>query len=100
MTVKIIGVEKLADDLELVRFLLSNLEIVTEELDVLMTRYAPVRTGFLKSTIYYKHDVAGADAPYAGFVEEMGGRLAYATKTIKSFKIDKFADKIWEPLDG
>lgn len=41
---------------------------VAPELASGMEKIVPVKTGFLKSSIYSQNDEAGALAPYAGFV--------------------------------
>lgn len=98
MPVKLIGFDILERDLREVEKLLEKPELITEELDALMNKFAHVQTGYLKSTIYHKGNVAGADAPYAGYEEERGGDHAYATRAIEAWSIEKFADKVWKPL--
>ena len=98
MSVRVIGAEKLGVDMETMRKLIREPELATRPLDALMRKHVRVRTGFLKSTIYHKGNVAGASAPYAGWVEEMGGKYAYATKAIKSFDMDAYADDVVEPF--
>lgn len=100
MASKIKGFQKLEVDLGTMQTLLKNPELATEPLDVLMTKHAPVLTGALKGSIYHKNNIAGAKAPYAGFVEEMDNEYAYATKAIKEFHMEDYADKIMEPLRG
>lgn len=98
MTVRTIGVKELAVDMETMRLLLRKPEIITKDLDRLMHKHAPERTGYLKRTIYHKGNVAGVTAPYGGFVEEMGKKYAYATLAIKAFKMDDYADEVTEPF--
>lgn len=98
MTIRTTGVRELVVDLERMRVLMRDPDLITEPLDKLMARNAPVRTGFLRSSTYHRHTVAGASAPYAGWVEEMGDKYAYATQSIKEFKMNRYADKIVEPF--
>lgn len=98
MATRVIGAKELADDIETMRKLLEKPELITKQLDRSMTRFAPVRTGHLKSTTYHKENIAGAKADYAGWVEEMGGEYAYATDAIKDFNMDKYADQVVEPF--
>lgn len=97
------GAAELAVDLETMQKLLENPELVTKELDRLMTKHAPKLTGHLKSTIYHKGNVAGAKADYAGWVELMGAKMGdkyeYALQAIKEFKVEGYADKIMESLE-
>lgn len=98
MAVRVTGIKELAVALEIMQELLKKPELVTKELDRLMTKHAPERTGHLKSTIYHKHNVAGAKADYAGWVEEMGKPYDYATQAIDDLKLDKYADQVTEPF--
>ena len=86
--------KNLALELEIVRKIIREPEIVTRELDQLMRKNAPVATGHMKSTIYHNHNVAGAKASYAGFVELMGDEYEYANQSIRDFKTNKFADEV------
>lgn len=90
--------QKLALELEIVRKIAKDPEIVTRELDRLMRKNAPVRTGHLEQSIYHKGNVAGAKSDYAGWVELMGDEYEYAKQSIKDFKMERYADKIMEPL--
>ena len=100
MTGKVIGARELAVDLETMQRLIKNPEIATKQLDRLMRKHAPERTGYLKSTTYYKGNVAGAKAIYAGWVELMGpaSKYAYAPRAIEDFSMDDYADEVVEPL--
>lgn len=98
MTVRVLGARELAVDMETMRELIEDPELVTKELDRLMTKFVAVRTGHLQSTIYHKGNVAGAQADYAGWVEEMGDEYAYATRAIEGFNVNKYADQIVEPF--
>ena len=89
--------KNLALELEIVRKIIREPEIVTKELDRLMRKNAPVATGHLKSTVYHNHNVAGAKAGYAGFVELMGDEYEYANRSIRDFKMGYYADKV---MDG
>lgn len=94
----IIGLEDLVRDISEMQRLMENPERVTKRLAASMRKFVHVRTGFLKSTIYHKGNVAGAKAPYAGIEEERGGPHAYATRAIKDFNMDRYADEIVEPF--
>lgn len=96
MTLIIIGLDQLLGELSGLEKALGNPELVTEQLDDLMQDYVPVVTGYLQSTIYHDGPVAGASAPYAGIIEEMGGHRAYGSKAIEAFSIEGYADKVWE----
>lgn len=86
--------KKLALELEIVRQIARDPEIVTKELARLMRKNAPVLTGHLRSTVYHNHNVAGAKAGYAGFVELMGDEYEYANQSIRDFKMSQYADKV------
>ena len=92
----IVGLFELTRDLKKLQVLLKNPELITWQLDLNMNKVVHVRTGYLKSTIYHKRNIAGADAPYAGYEEERGGGHAYATQAIEDFSIEKYADEVWE----
>lgn len=94
MATKATTAKNLALELEIVRQIARDPEIVTRELDRLMRKNAPVLTGHLRSTVYYNHNVAGAKAGYAGFVELMGDEYEYANQSIRDFKTDVYADKV------
>jgi hypothetical protein len=98
LAVKTIGFDKLGRDLQKVIENIGDVEIITAELDALMKKFVHVDTGYLKSTIYHKGNVAGADAPYAGDEEERGGEHAFATRAIEAFNLKDFADGVWAPL--
>lgn len=98
MAVKVVGAKELGDALEKIGKLIENPELVTEQLDRSMNKFAPVRTGHLKSSTYHKENIAGAKADYAGWVEEMGKPYAYATEAIEDFNVNKFADQLVEPF--
>lgn len=98
-TVAVLGLNKLRSELMEVIKQLDDIEVVTKELDIQMNKVVHIVTGYLKSTIYHKGNVAGADAPYAGYEEGRGGSHAYATRAIEALDIEKFADHVWRPLD-
>lgn len=64
---------------------------VSKELAALMRHYAHIRTGYLRNSIYAKHNIAGATAPYAGVQED---RNQFATKAIRAWREEPYADKI------
>jgi hypothetical protein len=95
---RIIGARELAGDIEQMRDLIPQQEPNTKQLAALMTKYVHVKTGFLRSTIYHKHNIAGATAPYAGYEADRGGEHDFAARAIKAFNLDSYADRITEPF--
>lgn len=69
-------------------------KLITKMLDEDMNKFAHIITGFMKSTIYHKHNVAGADAFYAGYEADRGGRHDYAQRAINAFNVDKYLGRI------
>ena len=96
--VKTIGFDLLANDIEQVRRLLQEPELITAALHASMSKFVHVETGRLKKSLYHKGNIAGAKAPYAGDEEEREGDHAYATRAIKAFDVDKYADEVLGPL--
>lgn len=92
----VVGLDELTTDLKKLQVLLKNPELITWQLALNMNKVVHIKTGYLKSTIYHKNDVAGADAPYAGYEEERGGTHAYATRAIEDFSMEKYADDVWK----
>lgn len=92
------GVRQLEAALAKIAARAKDVRPVTEELAGGMHKYVPVVTGYLKSTIYYKRNVAGASAPYAGYVAEMGGSRDYPQRAMDAFDFDKYADHVVEPF--
>lgn len=96
----VIGANELAADFEKVRRLIEDEpELITRQLADSMRKFVHVQTGYLKSTIYHKGLVAGADAGYAGYEADRGGAHDYAERAIEDFDLDRYADKVTEPLE-
>jgi hypothetical protein len=98
MTVKVIGERELSLALETIQALIEDPELITKRLDELMVKYAPVRTGYLKGSTFHRRNIAGASAPYAGWVEEMGHEFAYATEAIQKFNMRQYANEVVKPF--
>lgn len=98
MEISITGLDELVQDIEKVIRLIKDPELITSELARYMRKFVHTRTGHLKSTIYYKHNIAGAKAPYAGYEEVRGGSHAFAKQAEQAFNMGRYADKIMEPL--
>lgn len=71
--------------------------IFAKKLADLMQRYVHVKTGYLRSTIYYYGDKAGATAPYAGYEAERGGSHDFVSRAIDALDIDR---TVTEALNG
>jgi hypothetical protein len=98
LTVKIIGlVEMRADFAEIIKNI-GDVEIITKELADLMSQYVHVDTGYLRSSIYYAGNSAGASAEYAGFEDDRGGSHAYGTRAAEDIDIEKWADYVVRPF--
>lgn len=94
MGARIIGAERLhAGLVEMIRRI-GDLSIVTEQLDKDMNKFAHVITGYMKSTIYHKRNIAGADAYYAGSEADKGGEHDYAQRAIDAFNSGDYLDEI------
>lgn len=74
-----------------------NAEIFAKKLAELMQKFVHVRTGFLRSSIYYYGDKAGAAAAYAGYESAKGGSHDFVTRAINALDIEEIAQ---ERLDG
>lgn len=98
MADKVIGLTPLIADLQTMHKLQQDPKLITRPLARAMTSCVHVDSGYLRSTIYYQNNVAGARAPYAGTEEERGGSHAYATRAIDSFNEGKYLDIIVEPF--
>lgn len=96
--VRLIGADKIHKALVKVSQNVGDLKKIFEQLDADMTKFAHVDTGFMKSTIYHKRNVAGADAYYAGYEADRGGSHDYAQRAIKAFPWNKHFDWIVEPF--
>ena len=95
--VKVIGGKKLHRALVEMLGLVGDTKLVTKQLEVDMRRFAHIITGFMKSTTYHTFNIAGADAFYAGYEADRGGRHDYAQRAINAFPIEKYFDKIVSP---
>lgn len=98
MAVKIIGAEKLHEALWAMIRRIEDYSLITKQLARYMAIYAHVDTGYMKSTIYYKRNIAGASAPYAGFEADRGGEHDFAQKAIDAFRVDAYLGEIVEPF--
>lgn len=98
MAVRIIGLPELHGAMEKMLQNMNDTKIITRELEDEMRRHVHVITGYLKSSIYHKELVAGADSPYAGYEADRGGEHDYAEKAIQSFDIDKYVKHIVKPF--
>lgn len=98
MADKVIGLTPLIADLQTTHRLLKDPELVTRPLARAMVTYVHVHTGYLRSTIFHKGNVAGALAPYAGIEEDRGGDHAFASRAIKNFNEGAYLDLVLEPF--
>jgi len=97
--VHVVGAAELGADLEKMRRLIAETpELITGQLDTSMNKFVHVITGYLKSTIYHKGLIAGADAPYAGYEADRGGDHDFAQQAIDDFDMDRYADRVTEPF--
>jgi hypothetical protein len=96
--VKVIGAEAIHHALVKVSQNIGDLKEITQQLDQDMHKFAHVDTGFMKSTVYHKRNVAGADAYYAGYEADRGGSHDYAQRAIDAFPWDKHFDWIVKPF--
>jgi len=95
MAVRLVGAMKIRLALEGVADRIRDTAIAAGILESILRRTVPVRTGYLKSTIYTEYDVVGAYADYAGIVEE---RVHYGQAAIDAFLIEDYADAVVEPF--
>ncbi len=98
MAVKIIGARELHAALVGVLKNIGNLKLVTKRLEVDMRKFAHVDTGYMKSTIYHKFNIAGADAYYAGFEADRGGSHDFAQRAINAFPVEEYFNEIVRPF--
>src|SRR3990172_153091 len=97
--VHVVGAAELGADLEKMRRLIEeDPELITGQLDESMSKFVHIVTGYLKSTIYHKGLIAGADAPYAGYEADRGGDHDFAQQAIDDFDMDRYADRVTEPF--
>jgi len=96
--VRVIGADKIHGALVKVSQHVGNTEEITKQLDQDMHNFAHVDTGFMKSTVYHKRNVAGADAYYAGYEADRGGSHDYAQRAIEAFPFDKHFDWVVKPF--
>lgn len=98
MPVKIIGLDELSNAVQQILENLKDPEPVTKRLDTAMHKYAHVRTGMLRGSIYHKENVAGAGAPYAGYEADRGGAHDYAQRAIDAFPTEEYFNEVVEPF--
>jgi len=96
--VRVIGADEIHHALVKVSQNAGDLKEITQQLDEDMHKFAHVDTGFMKSTVYHKRNVAGADAYYAGYEADRGGSHDYAQRAIDAFPWDKHFDWIVKPF--
>ncbi len=92
--IKITGDKALSRSFDAMRDHIKNTEPVAKALAQYMRQYVHVRTGYLRSTIYHRPNLAGAKSDYAGYEAERGGSHAYDLQAIESTKLDLYADRI------
>lgn len=98
MAAKIIGAKRLHRALVGVGQNIGDMSLVTSRLDADMTKLAHVDTGYMKSTIYHKDNIAGAEAYYAGFEADRGGTHDYAQRAINAFPVEDYIDELVRPF--
>lgn len=98
MAAKVIGARKLQRALTGVLQNIGDMSAITKRLEVDMTKYAHVDTGYMRGTIYHKRNIAGADAPYAGFEADRGKEHDFAQRAIDAFPVEEYFDEIVEPF--
>ena len=97
-TARIIGARELHAVLIDILQNIGDLTFVTKRLAKDMTKFAHVDTGYMKGTIYHTFDIAGADAPYAGFEADRGGSHDFAQRAINAFPVDEYFNEIVRPF--
>ena len=98
MTVKVIGAKRLQRALTEVLQNIGDVSLVTSRLAIDMTKYAHILTGYMKSTIYHKDNIAGAKADYAGYEADRGGEHDYAQRAIDAFPVEDYFDELIRPF--
>lgn len=94
MAAKVIGAERLQRALNEMLQNIGDPSLIASRLDVDMTKYAHVDTGYMKGTIYHKGNIAGAKAEYAGYEADRGGEHDYAQRAIDVFPVEDYFDEI------
>jgi hypothetical protein len=95
---KIIGLKELLQDLDEIGERLDDVEIITKGLAEGMRKFVHIDTGYLKTTIYHKSNIAGAKAPYAGFEADRYGDHDYPGQAIDAWNEGKYLDWVVEPF--
>lgn len=98
MATRVIGAERLQRALNDVLQNILDISLVTSRLDIDMTKYAHVDTGYLKGTIYHKDNIAGAKAEYAGYEADRSTEHDYAQKAIDVFPVEDYFDEVVRPF--
>lgn len=98
MTITTHGLPELNKALAEIARNIKKPDLVTIPLVRSMTKFVHVDTGYLKSTIYRKTWIAGADAPYAGYEADRSGEHDYAERAIEDFDIDAYLDSLVDPF--
>jgi hypothetical protein len=91
---RVLGLSRLLKGLDNVSEDLEDVSIITKELASSMRKNVHVATGYLRTTIYHKNNVAGAKAPYAGFEARRGGSHDFAQAAIDAFALSKYANYV------
>lgn len=98
MVIKVIGAKQLHRALTKVLQNIGDMNLITSRLAIDMTKYAHVITGYMKSTIYHKDNIAGAEASYAGYEADRGGAHDYAQRAINAFPVEDYFDEVVRPF--
>lgn len=96
--VYISGDKDLIVALEGIRKRIDDPEEAAAPLADLMRKFAHVRTGYLKNSIYHEGAFAVASAPYAQYEADRGASHDFAGQAVQGWSIERYADKIVEPF--
>lgn len=96
--VTIIGDKDIIIALENIRKRIDDPEEAAAPLADLMRKFAHVRTGYLRDSIYHEGNFAVASAPYAEYEAKRGGAHDFASRAVKAWSIERYADRIVEPF--
>jgi hypothetical protein len=92
--VKISGADEVMAGLQRMLSVINDPEAGSSILAAKMALYAHVITGYMKSTIYYKGNEAGATASYSGYEAARGGSHDFPQLAIDSFDEELYLDRI------
>ena len=97
LSVKVTGLDEVIGDMERLRQNVQNLpDHVAEMLSEEMTQVVHVVTGYLRSTIYERKNIAGATAFYAGMEADRGGEHDFPGRAIEALDEDKILEWLME----